>query len=101
MIACSLKEAFTAAMSFIPNQAAKVAIARNGTQTNAAFCSQICAPSLVVCGSPAIAPNTLAVMTSGTTSCMTLTPRLPRPAFRARALPFSFVGKKKEMLDIE
>jgi hypothetical protein len=32
---------------------------------------------------------------------MTLTPRLPRPALIASALPFSFFGKKNEMLAME
>src|SRR5262245_965757 len=40
-------------------------------------------------------------MASGTTNCTTLTPRLPRPALSASALPFSAFGKKKEMLAIE
>ena len=41
------------------------------------------------------------VMTIGTTNCTTLTPRLPRPALSASALPFSARGKKKEMLAID
>ena len=52
-------------------------------------------------GSPPSQPNTPAVMTSGTTNCTTLTPRLPSPALSASALPFSALGKKNEMFDIE
>ena len=52
-------------------------------------------------GSPPSQPNTPAVMTSGTTNCTTLTPRLPSPALSASALPFSAFGKKKEMFAIE
>ena len=90
------------AMSFMPNQAAKAEATMNGTQMKPAFCSQ---SSLFVfttcCGAPPMKPNTPTVMTSGTTNCTTETPRLPRPAFSARALPFSAFGKKKEMLAME
>src|SRR5262245_15885322 len=40
-------------------------------------------------------------MASGTRNCTTLTPRLPSPALRARALPFSDLGKKNEMLAMD
>ena len=46
-------------------------------------------------GSPPSQPNTPAVITSGTTNCTTLTPRLPRPALSASALPFSAFGKEE------
>ncbi len=52
-------------------------------------------------GSPPSQPNTPTVITIGTRNCTTLTPRLPRPALSASALPFSAFGKKKEMLAIE
>ncbi len=102
--AWSAKDAFIEARSSMPNQAAKAATAMNGTQTKPAFCShsEVCAPpTCATTGSPPIAPNTPAVMTSGTTNCTTLTPRLPSPALSASALPFSFLGKKNEMLAIE
>ena len=98
---CSLKLALALAKSFMPNQAAKVAKIMNGTHTKPAFCSQICTVSLffiMVCGSPPNAPNRLAVMANGTTNCTADTPRLPKPAFKPSALPFSALGKKKLML---
>ena len=104
MIDCSVKEAFAAAISFIPNHAANAEAAMKGTQTNPAFCSQRLAvreASRETCGSPPNQPNTPAVIANGTTNCTTLTPRFPSPAFSASALPFSAFGKKKEMLDIE
>ncbi len=72
-----------------------------GTQTKPAFCIQMRPPSDNSCGAPPSAPNTPAVMTSGTRNCMTETPRLPSPAFSASALPFSARGKKKLILAIE
>ena len=88
-------------MSFMPNQAASEDTMMNGTQTKPAFCSQIClvwSPLTQICDSPPMAPNTPMVMISGTTNCTTDTPRLPRPAFRPSAVPFSALGKKKLML---
>jgi hypothetical protein len=41
------------------------------------------------------------VIAIGTTNCTTLTPRLPRPALSASALPFSALGKKNEMFAID
>src|SRR5262249_50022737 len=102
--ACSANEALAEAMSFMPNQAAKAEMAMNGTQMKPAFCSHsfvVPDASLATCGSPPSQPNTPAVITRGTTNCTTLTPRLPSPALSASALPFSDLGKKKEMLDID
>ena len=96
---CSLNEAFALDKSFIPNHAAMAEIATNGTQKNAAFCSQICftsAPLVKVCASPNA--NALMVTTTGTTNCTTDTPRLPRPALMPSAVPFSAFGKKKLIL---
>src|SRR5689334_22823636 len=101
---CSANEARAEAMSFMPNQAAKAEAAMNGTQMKPAFCSHICdSPhgSRASLGSPPSQPNTPAVIANGTTNCTTLTPRLPRPALSASALPFSARGKKKEMLAME
>ncbi len=102
--AWSANDAFIAAISFMPNHAAVADNAMNGTQTKPAFCSHnLVAPlaSAAVCGSPPSQPNTPAVITSGMTNCTTLTPRLPKPAFSASALPFSDFGKKKLILAIE
>ena len=88
----------------MPNHAANALAAMNGTQTKPAFCSHSGTwrgPSVTITGSPPNQPSTPAVMTRGTTNCTTLTPRLPRPAFSASALPFSARGKKKEILAIE
>jgi hypothetical protein len=66
----------------------------NGTQMKPAFCSHSSRrpwPLRIA----AEAPNTPAVMTSGTTNCITLTPRLPRPALSASALPFSRLGEEE------
>ena len=101
---CSANEALAEAMSFIPNQAAKALAMMKGTKMKPAFCSHslVSRPvSIAVCGSPPSQPNTPAVMASGTANWTTLTPRLPRPALRARALPFSALGKKNEMLAME
>src|SRR6476469_4608704 len=101
---CSANEALAEAMSFMPNQAAKAEAAMNGTQMKPAFCSHICDwphASRASRGSPPSQPKTPAVITIGTTNCTTLTPRLPSPALSASALPFSALGKKKEMLDID
>ena len=58
MIACSRKEAFADAMSFIPNQAATTQTATNGTQMKPAFCSQIDRrPWACVCGGAAQGPE--------------------------------------------
>src|SRR5689334_18567762 len=101
---CSANDALAEAMSFMPNQAAKAEAAMNGTQMKPAFCSHIWdSPqgSLAIRGSPPSQPKTPTVIAIGTTNCTTLTPRLPRPALSASALPFSTLGKKNEMLDID
>ncbi len=88
----------------MPNQLAKAVMMMNGTKKKPAFCSQsgvLPASVAIIDGSPPSLPKIPAVMTSGTTNCTTLTPRLPSPALSAAALPFSFFGKKKEMLDME
>ena len=99
--ACSAKPALAEARSFMPNHAASDETMMNGTHTKPAFCSQICLdapPSVQVCAPPPSAPNSPAVITSGTTNCATDTPRLPKPAFSPIAVPFSAFGKKKLML---
>src|SRR3569832_533141 len=99
--ACSLNEALAEAMSFMPNQAAKALATMNGTQMKPTNKNHSKPVALIGCGSPPSQPNTPAVMAIGTTNCTTLTPRLPRPALRASALPFSARGKKNEMFDID
>ena len=100
-MAWSLKLALAEAISFMPNQAASAEMMINGTHTKPAFCSHIClvaSPFTQVCASPPSAPNTPAVMMSGTTNCTTDTPKLPKPALSPSAVPFSAFGKKKLML---
>src|SRR3546814_8072294 len=75
-------------MSFMPNQAASVPIMIRGTQTNPAFWIHTRVPSSNVWAWPPSAPNRLIVTTSGTRNCIRLTPTLPSPELRARALPF-------------
>src|SRR3546814_5626534 len=82
-------------MSFMPNQAASVPIMIRGTQTNPAFWIHTRVPSSNVWAWPPSAPNRLIVTTSGTRNCIRLTPTLPSPELRARALPFSDLGKKE------
>src|SRR6185369_4875417 len=103
MTDCSLKDALASAMSFMPNQAAMAEARMKGTQTKPAFCIQIDLVTPLtthICGSPHRALNMPVVMTSGTRNCMALTPRLPSPAFRPRAVPFCDFGKKKLMFDM-
>ena len=69
-----------------------------GTQTKPAFCSQIWLStpfSTAICGAPTTGAKAPRAMTTGIRNCITLTPRLPKPALMARALPFSVLGKKK------
>jgi hypothetical protein len=40
-------------------------------------------------------------MTKGSSTCITLTPTLPRPALSPRDVPWTRFGKKKLMLDID
>ncbi len=94
MAACSAKEDLADRISFMPNQAATLPSRISGTQRKPAFCIQYCVPSAAVCACPPNAPNKPTVTTTGTRNCMTLTPRLPSPALRASALPFSALGKK-------
>lgn len=75
-----------------------MAIASSGTQIHAAFASDITEPS--ACGTP-LTPrkaNTGTKMTSGATSCITLTPKFPNPPLIPRALPCLAFGKKKLIL---
>ena len=91
-------EAFELAISFMPKNAAMVASSRRGAQIQAAFASHIVEPSS--CGTPCT-PRKVNIgrkMTSGATSCITLTPRLPSPPLMPSALPCLDFGKKKLML---
>ena len=90
--AWSEKDALAAVMSFMPNQASRVEMIRNGTHTNPAFCSHSVVPSSVIWPPPTKTAKAPVVITIGTRNCITDTPRLPRPAFIARAWPFSFFG---------
>src|SRR5690625_6085102 len=66
-----------------------------------ALCIQIFFPSGSSCGARPGAPNTPTFTSKGTRNCITETPRLPSPAFKAKALPFSLRGKKKLILAME
>ena len=59
---------------------------------------------LAVCSgidSPPSEPSKGTVITSGITTCIVVTPKLPRPAFRPKPVPCRRLGKKVEMLDID
>ena len=97
---CAFSDAFEAVSSFMPNQAARVKTASNGTHTHAAFARKIILPS--GCATP-VAPNTANIeneIASGARSCITLTPRLPKPPLIPSALPCFSFGKKKLMFAI-
>ena len=82
----------------MPNQAAK-ALSRDERHPDEAGVLQperrLLRPLATIAGSPPSQPNTPAVITSGTTNCTTLTPRLPRPALSASALPFSALREEE------
>ena len=93
-------DAFELAMSFMPKNAAMVARISSGAQIHAAFASHIVEPSS--CGTPCT-PRKVNIgrkITSGATSCITLTPRLPSPPLMPSALPCLAFGKKKLMFPI-
>ena len=95
MIDCSLKDALASAMSFMPNQAAMVEARMKGTHMKPAFCIQteeLTPFTTQSWPSPQRALNVPVVITSGTRNCMALTPRLPSPALRPRAVPFCDLG---------
>src|SRR3989338_3065139 len=50
---------------------------------------------------PPSVPNTPAVITSGISTCMVVTPKFPKPALSPSAVPCRRFGKKPLMLDIE
>ena len=75
--------------------------ARIGTQTKAAFCTQVGLPPSTVYGSPPKVPKAPKVMIHGNRNCITLTPAFPRPAFSPSERPCMRFGKKKLMLDME
>src|SRR3972149_6897003 len=52
-------------------------------------------------GEPARAPKIPTPMTAGTRTCIKLTPRLPRPALSPNEVPWTRLGKKKVMFDID
>ena len=77
---------------------------RIGTQTRPQFWIQTCPPPNSggrVWLPPPRAPNRPKVMTKGSSTCITLTPTLPRPALSPSDVPCTLLGKKKLMFDIE
>ncbi len=97
---CEATDAFELPISFIPNQAASVATASNGTQIQAALVRASREPS--GCGTP-WTPKKVNIgrkITSGASNCITLTPRFPSPPLIPNALPCLAFGKKKLMLPI-
>jgi hypothetical protein len=90
------------AMSFMPNQAAKaVAAMMNGTQMKPAFCIHICPPSVRPAAGRPAAEHARRDDERHQELHDADTPRLPRPALSASALPFSALGKKKLMFAID
>ncbi|VTO24280.1 Uncharacterised protein [Klebsiella variicola] len=75
-------------------------IIRKGTQIHAAFSRYNIEPSGCSLPVPPKMANTETDTTSGATSCITLTPILPRPPLTPSAPPCFAFGKKKLMLAI-
>src|SRR3546814_769589 len=94
-------------MSCMAAHAINDTITMNGTQMNAAFCTQISMAgppvpdNATVRGEPPRGPNMPMVITSGVRNWTEDTPRLPSPALRHRADPLRSLGKKKLMLNID
>ncbi|MNC99644.1 hypothetical protein D3C83_180000 [compost metagenome] len=70
----------------------------DSSQARPAFWIQVCVPAAIlpkiqplsfcsVIGSPPKLPKIPTVITSGITICIVVTPKLPSPAFRPRAVP--------------
>src|SRR3546814_18578163 len=93
-------------MSCMAAHAINDTITMNGTQMNAAFCTQISMAgppvpdNATVRGEPPRGPNMPMVITSGVRNWTEDTPRLPRPELRPRPDPLRSLGKKKLMLDL-
>ena len=96
----------------MPNQPRKASGISRISQTKPAFWIQVSEPAGIlptrvpdvlckVMGSPVSAPKTPKVMTSGTSTCMVVTPAFPSPAFKPSARPCMRLGKKKLMLDMD
>src|SRR3546814_20222132 len=94
-------------MSCMAAHAINDTITMNGTQMNAAFCTQISMAgppvpdNATVRGEPPRGPNMPMVITSGVRNWTEDTPRLPSPALRPRADPLRSLGKTKLMLDMD
>src|SRR3546814_10950691 len=93
MTACWANDALAPAMSCMAAHAINDTITMNGTQMNAAFCTQISMAgppvpdNATVRGEPPRGPNMPMVITSGVRNWTEDTPRLPSPALRPRADP--------------
>ena len=97
---------------FIPNQHRIDSGTSDSTQAKPAFWIQVGVPAAIfpkiqplsfanVIGSPPKAPKMPAVITSGITICIVVTPKLPMPALIPSAVPWRRFGKKVLMFDIE
>src|SRR3546814_17273167 len=101
MTACWANDALAPAMSCMAAHAINDTITMNGTQMNAAFCTQISMAgppvpaNATVRGEPPRGPNMPMVITSGVRTWTEDTPRLPSPALGPRADPLRSLGKQK------
>jgi len=91
---------------FMPNQHRMDRGTSDSSQAKPAFWIQVGVPAAIlpkiqplsftsVIGAPPKAPNSPTVITSGITTCMLVTPKLPRPALMPSAVPCSRFGKKR------
>ncbi len=96
----------------MPNQPMMASGTSNSIHTQPAFWIQVSEPAGIrpisvplsltrAMGSPPIAPNMPAVITSGMTICMVVTPKLPSPAFKPSASPCWLLGKNPLILLME
>ena len=96
----------------MPNQAAITSGNRMAAQMKPAFWMKVGVPATILpmiqplslsstMEPPPAAPNRPTVMTSGISTCMVVTPKLPRPALSPRPVPCRRFGKKPVMFDME
>src|SRR5687767_13005226 len=97
---------------FMPNQHRIDSGTSDSTQAKPAFWIQVGVPASIlpkiqpesfarIIGSPAKLPKRPSVITSGITTCIVVTPKLPSPALRPSAVPCRRLGKNVLMFDIE
>src|SRR3546814_18256553 len=101
MTACWANDALAPAMSCMAAHAINDTITMNGTQMNAAFCTQISMAgppvpdNATVRGEPPRGPNMPMVITRGVRHWTEVTHRLPSPNLRTKADPFRSLENKK------